>query len=76
MKSANLWRRVEKLINEDGDSCSVCGKAFPHVSETYYGEVEGGGVAVVGSCCVGKLKTIVGAGLYLKPVRAVSTRCH
>ena len=63
---------LRKIIEADGDSCSVCGLAFPHKGKTYGGATVDGEAAIVGECCVGKMKEIVGAGIYLKPVRGFS----
>jgi hypothetical protein len=68
--------QVRKIIEADGDRCSVCGEEFPHKSQTYAGELKGGRAAVVGSCCLGKMKAIIGTGIYLKPVKEISKTCH
>jgi hypothetical protein len=75
-KSAKLWRRVEMLVKEDGDSCSICGVAFRHKSQTYAGEVVGGGVAVVGPCCLGRMRVVVGVGIYSKPAHDGGNQYH
>jgi protein-arginine kinase activator protein McsA len=72
MKPEELQDRIEKLIAADGDHCSVCGKAFAHLGFTYIGETEKREAAIVGTCCVGKLKAVMGGSVYLAP----STREH
>jgi hypothetical protein len=69
-------RRIEALVKNDGDCCSVCGDRFPHNSWTYGGVVVGREVAVVGQCCVDQMKEIVGVGLYFKPLYDGSNRYH
>lgn len=67
MKPAKLWKEVEAIIEADGDSCSVCGKAFEDQSVTYAGVMIGGRVALVGECCRSKMKSVYGGSIYLKP---------
>ena len=62
-------RRIEhgivKLIERDGDRCSVCHAALRHNSRTYCGATSADIPALVGECCASKLEVVVAAGLYL-----------
>jgi hypothetical protein len=57
-------RGIRKVIQRDGDFCSLCRAAFQHNGKTYYGTAYSGTVVCVGECCVGKLRTVEAAGLY------------
>ena len=60
-----LHRAIENLIKSDGDFCTVCRARFEHNCRTFGGETAAGAAAVVGDCCVGKLRLIVTSGVYL-----------
>lgn len=66
MTPEELQDRIKNLI-ADGDHCSVCGKEFLHLGFTYIGETEKREAAIVGTCCVGKLKAVMGGSIYLTP---------
>jgi hypothetical protein len=70
MKPEELHDRIEKLITEDGDHCSICGAAFPHLSTTYFGKIKGQAV-IVGECCRKRIKmrSCYGGSIYIKPIR-------
>ncbi len=61
-----LERALDKLIKRDGDHCSVCRAEFSHRAATAYGTIAGGAVVIVGICCVRKLTSVLGFGVYLK----------
>jgi hypothetical protein len=62
-------RRVERelqvIIADNGDNCTVCGKAFLHNSKTVGGVTLAGAIVLVGECCARKISEIVVSGLYL-----------
>ncbi len=60
-----LDRDLRKLMNTDGDRCSICLIEFLHNAKTFYGRAEGR-AAVVGECCRPNLAVEVGAGFYVK----------
>jgi hypothetical protein len=57
-------RQLRKLIKTKGDNCSLCGGGFQHNSRTFGGYDEGGEIALVGECCVGRLFEVHTAGLF------------
>jgi hypothetical protein len=75
MKPSKLLKRVKQLIAADGDHCTSCGKAFQHLGTTYVCEGNGD-IAIVGECCVGKFKKVLGGSIYLKPIRESGKQYH
>jgi hypothetical protein len=55
---------MDALIERDGDRCTLCYREFPHKAATFYG-IADAAPAVVGECCVNKLQTLWGGGIYL-----------
>jgi hypothetical protein len=64
MKSKQIFKRVQEIIAQDADHCSLCGTAFPHLSTSCYGEIDGK-VEIVGACCSAKMKRCFGGSAYL-----------
>ncbi len=74
MRSDELWDPIDKLIEDDGDSCSICHKPFENMCKTFYGKVNKK-PAVVGDCCRKKIK-VHGSGIYLKAIGGIGPRYH
>jgi hypothetical protein len=75
MDLAKLQRRVEQLISEDGDHCTLCGREFAHGGQTFIAEHKGE-VEIVGDCCSGMFKKFWGASIYLKPSAKPNNQTH
>jgi hypothetical protein len=56
---------VGKLIERDGDHCSMCRTQFRHHAKTHYGTTRSGHVAVVGECCLKNLALVYAIGVYV-----------
>lgn len=59
-----LERRLQKLLAEDGDHCTVCRRRFVHGDKTIYGRVAGQRPAVTGECCADAINASIGVGVY------------
>jgi hypothetical protein len=57
-------RRIQRVIERDGDHCSICRAPLQHNCKTYYGVTYGGEVACVAECCRSKLQTIKASGVF------------
>jgi hypothetical protein len=55
-------QQLEKLYGND--NCSICGKPFIHNRKNYGGITSAGKFALVGDCCLSKLKGINSMGVY------------
>jgi hypothetical protein len=75
----HVERELVKLIETDGDNCSICRTPFQHNSRTYGGISANGSVAVVADCCLGKINQLYTSGVYLarnyKLPRAKTASC-
>jgi len=60
-------REVRKIMENQGDWCSICGTPFDHNSKTFGGVIAGGRAALAGECCKNKLKETILAGVYVRP---------
>lgn len=58
-------RAIRKIMQDDGDRCSVCKKPFDHNIKTFGGVLAGGVPALVTECCVAKLKEVILQGAYV-----------
>ena len=57
-------RAIRKIVEDDGDRCSICTKPFGHNMK--FGGVTGGGVpALAGECCRTKVKEVVLQGVFV-----------
>jgi len=57
-----LRRAILKLVEQDGDHCSICGRQFANHSGAYCGLALDGSPALVGDCCLAKLVGVYGMG--------------
>src|SRR5262245_60798093 len=58
-------RALKKIMEDDGDRCSVCKKPFDHNVKTFGGVLVGGAPALVAECCVARLQEVILQGLYV-----------
>ena len=58
-------RHLRKMMEVDGDKCSLCKKPFPHNGQTFGGVTSAGVPAMVSECCRPRLKEIVLSGVYV-----------
>ena len=65
-----LDREIRKVIEQDGDHCSLCRAPLVHNCKTFYGVAFNGAVVCVGECCVGQLQTILASGVFCAAERA------
>jgi hypothetical protein len=70
-QAKTLRRKVQKailkLIDKDGDHCTVCGRTFSHYDRTWGGVTCDNRIADVGECCLNKMQWLYCAGVYLAP---------
>jgi hypothetical protein len=57
--------QIRKLIETDGDNCSICRAPFQNNHRTYGGITANGKTAVVGDCCYNHLDHLYTSGIYL-----------
>jgi hypothetical protein len=60
-----LDRRVARLLKKDGEHCHGCRRPFAKGESSTFGFTAGRHLMIVGSCCTGKLVTVLGFGLFL-----------
>jgi hypothetical protein len=60
-------RAIARLMQKDGDRCSLCHAGFTNNSVTYGGIGRDDRPALVGDCCMDKLRWIMTCGLYFAP---------
>jgi hypothetical protein len=60
-----LERDLEKLLERDGDHCTLCRRPFAHGDTTFGGATADGRAAVTGGCCADRLTHTVAGGVYL-----------
>jgi hypothetical protein len=58
-------RQIRKLIETDGDNCSICRSPFRHNHRTYGGITAAGAAAVVADCCVKRLASVHTVGIFI-----------
>jgi hypothetical protein len=58
-------REIRRLMERDGDHCSICRARFTHNCRTFGGDTIAGDTVLVGECCVERLDSICTTGLYL-----------
>jgi hypothetical protein len=58
-------RAIRKIMEDDGDRCSICKKSFGHNIKTFGGVTGGGVPALAGECCRTKVKEVVLQGVYV-----------
>jgi hypothetical protein len=65
-------RDIVKLIAEGDERCLLCRKPFDHNVSMYAGVADNGAIAVVGDCCVDRMKWIYATGLtqYANRIRS------
>lgn len=65
----NARRRYEKefpkILRKDGDNCGVCRAPLTHNAQTFGGLLPNGDVVLTSNCCVRKLETVMGSGVYI-----------
>jgi len=59
-----LERDIQRLLEKDGDHCTLCRRPFVHGEKTYYGRGSKKRTVVLGDCCADELRTGVAMGLY------------
>jgi hypothetical protein len=69
MNAEKIHRAIAKLIEQDGDHCSICRAPLRHGGPTFGGLRADGTVADVGECCMTKLTQVLTAGLYFSKER-------
>jgi hypothetical protein len=52
-----------RLISEGSERCSLCRRPFKHRNVLYGGVASSGAVAVVGECCVHRMKEVCGIAI-------------
>jgi hypothetical protein len=57
---------LSKLIQDDGDNCTLCRRPFVHDDWTCSGFTAEGRLAVVGECCHKQIHELVAFGHYLR----------
>jgi hypothetical protein len=62
-------RKIGRLIESDGDNCSLCRAPFIHNAKSYCGVSHDGIAAITGECCASKLRHVLGAGFYVDKTR-------
>ena len=60
-----IHRKLAKIMQDDGDHCTMCRTEFPARSITFGGVTKSGSVEYVGDCCRRKLKEIYCGGLVV-----------
>jgi len=70
MNPHKLQQRVNELMRESTDNCTLCGRPFPHLGTTYFCETKGDEVEHIGDCCVRRFKEAFGGSIYLNPANA------
>jgi hypothetical protein len=66
VRASSSYRAIEKIMQDDGDRCSICRRSFAHNCRTFGGVTLGGEAALVGECCKGRLKLTLGMGIYVE----------
>ena len=74
LRVARIHRAILKLMEADGDHCSICGRQFAHHGSTYGGLALDGSPALVGDCCLAKLTGVYAKGVYLRPGQGVDPK--
>ncbi|GEM_PF-3389268 len=59
-----LERDIQRLLEKDGDHCTLCRRPFVHGEKTYYGRGPKKRTVVLGDCCRDQLRTGIAMGLY------------
>jgi len=67
-------RAILKLVEQDGDHCSICGRQFANHGGTHGGLALDGSPALVGDCCLAKLAGVYVIGVYLRPGQGVDPK--
>ncbi len=52
-----------RLMAEGPERCTLCRKPFGHHVSIYSGVANNGAIAIVGDCCIGRMKAVYGIGL-------------
>jgi len=64
-ESRLAWRKIRRMIELDGDNCSLCRAPFSHNDLSFCGITHNGRAAVAGECCASRIRWMMGAGLYI-----------
>jgi hypothetical protein len=65
MKNGKFMQQLETIMANDGDHCSLCHAPFKANEGTYGGISQTGVVALVGDCCLDKLREAHTFGIYV-----------
>jgi hypothetical protein len=63
---APLRADIERLAAEGSERCSLCRKPFDHNVALYAGVADHDAIAVVGDCCVHRMKAVYAVGASVK----------
>lgn len=58
-------KEFPKILRKDGDNCGVCRAPLTHNAQTFGGLLPNGEVVLTSNCCVRKLETVMGSGVYI-----------
>ncbi|MGK9055251.1 hypothetical protein [Neorhizobium petrolearium] len=58
-------KEFRKLMDRDGEACTLCRKQFEHNNKTYAGLTAGGRTVLTSDCCREKVEHVMASGIFV-----------